>query len=1037
MSTLINRNKGFTLLETMIAVAVFSFVIALTYTLFTAISGYSVSQRHETIGRQEINNALDLLTKEIALVGYNRNKDDIDVADPATFVFWADIDNNSLITLDNNPSNDQPRVEKITVQWNSGTKELTRSEDQGGTLLLLDTVTAFGIEYFDVDGMQIDEDGNLANGQQITLQKNRDRIRRLRISLTTTPYGDNSMSVSRDISLPNMNVDEMEECGRIAIDSYMTIKACDPPGERGQISVTTYDMAGDRTDDNNIVFTVNPTGSEFEYEDESPLASNTLIGDVRNSRETIYFVPDSTEAGTEYTVSVSWMPPETGCWNRVSNAMMRVVAGDPCGIQFVDAPDEMTACQGDDYDPGVNVVVAVTDTCDNFVPNAVIQVEIEGNDVEGTRGTIEGSPARPEIRSDQFGKAYFKYRPPATVWPESITLKATIVGDLASEECNPEVTHVFTLLSNDAKQLEKYTPPEPISIGDEAVDMAVKLKDSCGNPVEGVTNLLGSIKYYNPVFGNYLTDLQNETNNGVATLQEFDPLGHATPGIYWLRFHPGNGGFTTATIGFYHADLPGGEIDLDYLFLPDSNCDFTLESTPETLYGIGLPFSCDTADMARLHLQGYPVLSNFASFSIESGSGELFLDAAGTVPYTPGTIVELDDEYAIDIYLKNDPENPTAIGSSIIVRGRDYITEQLPGICVQTVSVDIVCSRASLTITNEGEQEVTSANPWDPTLTSAKLVATVADKNLPRTPNSQVTVLARTDTGDEETLTLSNGVQGGSIYSNGTGISFDDLKSGSNPTDENNKLEPDLVGTVWTTYSDPTAQCTGETEVVTVQSPVDGCIDIFAMDFESTPSDTGNWTTSYQDYSSQSHPEWNYQDWQVGYPSGPGPSACPSGRCYGTNLDGAYGADGPGNPQEIYQSRLTRTSTFQVTGLHQAFMFFDIYLDMGSGTLGDQGACAWLERKVNTNSWSRQNHAEYNDKIDASMTSYSNKSCWGGNFSNGEWKHIKYAMTNEVSKKQGDDLSYRFVFLTNDDDYEAKPGMYIDNVRVCGSTRGD
>ena len=1034
MHRLRTRDRGFTFMEMLIAVTIFSVILSMTYVVFRAITTNTSAQREESIGRVEINNALDLVVREIMLVGYNRNKDDIDAAEATRFVYWADIDNNSEISIDNNPANDLPRVEKITVSWDQDAGQLTRSEDQGGTLLLVDDVIDCELEYFDGDGFKIDEDDDDTNGQQITQQKNRDRIRRVRLSLITQPYGKSQMKVTRDISLPNMAVEQLEECGRIAMDAYMTVKACDPPGERGEITVTTYDKEGDRTDQNSVVFSVNPDDtSEFQWDDGSAIANNTLYGTVRDSRETVYFEPYETEAGIEYTISAEWTPAETGCWKRVTNTVMRLTAGDPCSVDFVDAPDQMVVCQGEGYDPGVNVAVAVSDMCDNFVPDAVIQVEIVGNDLAGTLGTIEGSPARPEIRSDQFGKAYFKYRPPDSTWPETITLKATIQGDLASDACDPEVTHVFPLIPNDANTVVKSTPTEPLNVCDGYVDVGVMVQDSCGNGIEGITDGKATVLNYNPTIGNYVTDLNDGTENGIATVGEVGPDGSPTPGVYWFRLYPGNGGFTTVDIGFWQASAPDSVVTLTYSVLPCNGCEMSVQSTPEVLYGSGLPYNSASDDLAKISFTGYEGISEKVAFTIDSGSGKLYTDENGSTLYTPGTALDLNEEGHVDIYLKNDPSNPTAIGSAINVHAQDFVEDDLPGVCVQNASVDIVCSPATLTITNQDGDDATTATPWDPTLSSAKLIATVSDKNLSPASYSTVTVTATTDTGDEETLTLSNGA-GGYVFSNGTGIGFDDLKRDRDATDNNGELEPDLIGTVWVTYSDSVSECSTYSDTHTVEAPVDGCvIDLVDMDFEDSPSDSGTWNESFRTFSY--HSSWSYEDWERGTPSGVGPSACPEGSCYGTNIDGNYGTGGT----TTYQAYLTRETPFVMNGLAQARIVFDMYLDMGSGNLNSDGSCAWIERKINNASrddrYQTIKDETYNTETDNNFGNYDD--CWGGDFTAGEWQTIELDLWYEVWRYQGDDIRLRFSFFTDSDDYESKPGWYIDNLRVCGSTRGD
>lgn len=1034
---------GFTLLETLIGVALFLLVTASAFTVFLSVSGSARTQRQETVGRLEINNALELIVREIAMVGYNRNKDDIDGAEADRFVFWADIDDNSSISLDNNPSNDEPRVEKVTVACDLDTGEVTRTEDQGGTLLVMDDVVECGFEYYDGDGVLIDEDGNPDNGQQITQQKFRDRIRRVRLTIVSQPYGSGDqgkMIVNRDIALPNMDVEQLEECGRVAIDTYMTVKACDPPGERGEITVTTYDKDGDRSNENDVTFTVIPSGSEFQYEDGGAVSDSTLLGGSRSARETVYFEPDSTEAWTEYTVSVEWTPPEEGCWKRVANAMMKVVSGDPCSVEFVEAPEQMVVCQPDGYDPGVNVVVAVTDMCGNFVPDAVIQVEIVGNDVEGSLGTIEGSPARPEIRSDQYGKAYFKYRPPATVWPESIQIKATIVGDLASDECDPQVTHVFPLVANTGSVLQKHMPDEPVGYVDDPVDMAVTLDDMCGNGVVGLENLHAEIADPNPLIGHHLTGIDDGHVDGVATLSEVNSAGEQTPGVYWFRLHPGNGGFTAFTVRFSHPELPDGEVLLTYSAMQMTGCDIELLNTPETQFGAGLPYNSAADDLAEIRFRGY-LLGTHAEFAVTGGTAQLFKDASGTQAYTSGELIPLGADGFAHIWVGNDTAMPTPIGGAVTVKGMSYaMIDGVPvkGVCEQTKNVNVVCSPATLSVADEEGTPVDYANPWDPTLSSDKMVLSVSDKNLPPTAYSTVTVSAVTDQGDSETITLTNGSDGGYVYTNGSGTGFTDVDWRPDIYTNNGSLDVDLVGSVWVTYSDPSQQCSAYTDTHTVLGPVDGCEDIFAMDFETVPSDSSGWSVSYRDFTGWGHPEWNYADWEAGTPvpfGGQGPDGCPGGQCYGTNIDGAYGADASGGTQTTYLAYLERDDAFEVTGLVQAFLFFDMYMDMGSGSSNDDGACGYLERKVGTDGWDWRNHSSYNDEIHDSV--YRRGDCWGGDLTGGQWVRMVYPMRNEIRREQGEDLRFRFAFLTTDADYEAKPGMYIDNVRVCGSSRGN
>lgn len=139
-----NNKAGFTLIELMIALAVFSIVMAAAYGVFISTSRTANIQTASAEALQNVRVGIELMSQDIRMAGYDPQgigNFRIEEADPTKIRITADRNGNGSL--------DESDFENITYEL-SGTQlrrilyEDTDSEDDQP---LIDNVTDFGISY--------------------------------------------------------------------------------------------------------------------------------------------------------------------------------------------------------------------------------------------------------------------------------------------------------------------------------------------------------------------------------------------------------------------------------------------------------------------------------------------------------------------------------------------------------------------------------------------------------------------------------------------------------------------------------------------------------------------------------------------------------------------------------------------------------------------------------------------------------------------------------------------------------------------------
>lgn len=145
MNSIIKDSKGMTLIEVLVAITITVIVIGGIYTLLVYSQRISVGQTYVAEMQQNARVALDMMSREILMAGYDPTNTDYLVlrippildASPTSIRVLADLNQDS----DTNDAN-----EDITFQWNSSTNELSRDSGSGAKVLSAN-ITSFSITY--------------------------------------------------------------------------------------------------------------------------------------------------------------------------------------------------------------------------------------------------------------------------------------------------------------------------------------------------------------------------------------------------------------------------------------------------------------------------------------------------------------------------------------------------------------------------------------------------------------------------------------------------------------------------------------------------------------------------------------------------------------------------------------------------------------------------------------------------------------------------------------------------------------------------
>ena len=149
-SPLSGRELGFTLLELIIAMAVGLIVLGAMYSVFTVQNKTFNDQERIVNMQQNVRAAMDMMTREIGLAGYDPARVNSDASSSNNFVgvtystsqlqIQADLDGNGTI--------DTTSQENITYAFDSTNRQITRNAGTGAQTFV-DGIESFAFEYLD------------------------------------------------------------------------------------------------------------------------------------------------------------------------------------------------------------------------------------------------------------------------------------------------------------------------------------------------------------------------------------------------------------------------------------------------------------------------------------------------------------------------------------------------------------------------------------------------------------------------------------------------------------------------------------------------------------------------------------------------------------------------------------------------------------------------------------------------------------------------------------------------------------------------
>ncbi len=184
------ENKGFTLVEILVAMAVASIVMTIVYVIYASYSASYTAQEVSAELQQNLRAGMDFMMREIRMAGYEpvNGSDDfgIEVASETKIRFTRDTDDDGVI--------DDDQSERITYEYDNGTGKLVRILDEGlGTpgLVILENVAEFSFVYLN------EAQNNLGSP---VAAADLDNIRGVTITMRLEEPAGRRKSISRTIS---------------------------------------------------------------------------------------------------------------------------------------------------------------------------------------------------------------------------------------------------------------------------------------------------------------------------------------------------------------------------------------------------------------------------------------------------------------------------------------------------------------------------------------------------------------------------------------------------------------------------------------------------------------------------------------------------------------------------------------------------------------------------------------------------------------------------------------------------------------------
>lgn len=153
-----NRNTGgFTLIEMLVAIGIGMVVLAAVTTTFMSQTRFYSSQEQINEMEQNTRGALDMISRELKMAGYNPNSGTFSgvTYNTSQLLIQADLDSNGSISTSSSAN------EQITYTFDNTNKQIKRALGGGTAQVLADNITAFTFSYLDSAGASTTTTANI------------------------------------------------------------------------------------------------------------------------------------------------------------------------------------------------------------------------------------------------------------------------------------------------------------------------------------------------------------------------------------------------------------------------------------------------------------------------------------------------------------------------------------------------------------------------------------------------------------------------------------------------------------------------------------------------------------------------------------------------------------------------------------------------------------------------------------------------------------------------------------------------------------
>lgn len=185
-----NQNRGFTMIELMVAFFIGVFVTGMVITVMDlSVRNYRTQERVSDI-QQDVRAAMEIIARDVRMAGFNPRRGSgatIVEAGKNLLSFQLDSDMDNAVTIDSSES--PSSREFISYSFDEQDREISCKVNEGNNQPLISNVSNLQFTYFDENGDELDPVNNIAED-----------IRRVRISVTCGQKDTRGKSFERTLT---------------------------------------------------------------------------------------------------------------------------------------------------------------------------------------------------------------------------------------------------------------------------------------------------------------------------------------------------------------------------------------------------------------------------------------------------------------------------------------------------------------------------------------------------------------------------------------------------------------------------------------------------------------------------------------------------------------------------------------------------------------------------------------------------------------------------------------------------------------------